>query len=145
MRIRTLDIEELNDRMAELEALRDAVSDEQDNLAAAENDAEIEEYEGRLEAAKSDFGPKEEAELKALEDLRDEIGEGKRGINDEGGPFVHENDFEDYARELAEDIGAIPEGLGWPCTCIDWERAADELKMDYSSIEWNGVTYFYRS
>jgi len=144
MSIRTLDIDELNDRLAELEGLRDAAESERDNLKDA-TDEDREEITARLEAAESDFGAEEQEELKTLEGIKDDIGERKGKIDDEGGPFVHEDDFEDYARELAEDIGAIPDDLGWPCTYIDWERAAEALKVDYSSVEVNGVTYLYRS
>ena len=31
----------------------------------------------------------------------------------------------------------------WPYTCVDWERAADELRQDYSSTEFDGKTYLY--
>jgi antirestriction protein len=49
-----------------------------------------------------------------------------------------------YAQDFAEDIGAIDRNAGWPLGCIDWEAAADELKSDYSSIEFDGVTYWVR-
>lgn len=39
---------------------------------------------------------------------------------------------EDFAQELAEDIGAIPDDAAWPNSYIDWERAARDLFMDYS-------------
>jgi hypothetical protein len=29
--------------------------------------------------------------------------------------------------------------------CIDWERAARELKMDYTSVRVNGTTYYFRA
>ena len=58
--------------------------------------------------------------------------------------LIHESYFEDYARELAEDIGALEKADAWPFTCIDWEKAADDLKMDYSVIELDGNTYYYR-
>jgi antirestriction protein len=61
-----------------------------------------------------------------------------------GETFVRDSYFEDYARELAEDIGAVPDDAGWPCTCIDWEYAARELQMDYSSVELDGVTFWVR-
>jgi hypothetical protein len=54
-------------------------------------------------------------------------------------------DFTEYAQELAEEIGAISHNQNWPNYCIDWERAARELKMDYSSVEVNGETYYFRS
>ena len=59
--------------------------------------------------------------------------------------MIPEVDFEDYARELAEDIGAIKNDANWPNYCIDWEKAASELKMDYSEIEVDGVTYLFRA
>lgn len=143
-RINYLDIDELNDRLEELEGLRDALESERENLTEA-TDEDREEIEGRIEAAQSDFGEAEAAELKALEDLKDEVGEYHGKISTDGGPFVDEDDFEDYARELAEEIGAIDKNASWPNTCIDWKQAAEELQMDYSSIEWNGTTYLYRS
>ena len=54
-------------------------------------------------------------------------------------------DFEEYARELAEDIGAIPRDTAWPCTCIDWEQAAKELAHDYSLVTYQGDDYYVRA
>jgi hypothetical protein len=34
----------------------------------------------------------------------------------------------DYAQELAEDIGAVPQSSVWPTYCIDWARAWRELE-----------------
>lgn len=58
--------------------------------------------------------------------------------------LVRDSYFKDYAQELADDIGAVPGDLQWPCTCIGWERAARELRMDYTHCEFDGVTYWYR-
>jgi antirestriction protein len=54
-------------------------------------------------------------------------------------------DFIEYTQELAEDIGAIDRDAKWPVYCIDWERAARELKMDYTSVQVNGTTYYFRA
>lgn len=62
-----------------------------------------------------------------------------------GEALIRDSYFEDYAAELAEDIGAISPDAGWPAHCIDWERAARELRMDYTSVEFDGVTYWGRS
>lgn len=62
-----------------------------------------------------------------------------------GETFIRESHFEKYAQELADDIGAIPKDAAWPCTCIDWEQAANELKHDYSAIEIADTTFYYRS
>jgi len=46
--------------------------------------------------------------------------------------YAGEHSFpENFAQQVAEDIGSVPEGVGWPCTCIDWEQAASELMQDY--------------
>jgi hypothetical protein len=71
----------------------------------------------------------------------DEVGDAAKY----GAALVRESYFEDYARELAEDVGAISGREEWPLTCIDWERAARELQMDYTAIEVAGFTYFVRA
>ncbi len=53
--------------------------------------------------------------------------------------------FEEYAHQLAEDIGAISTSNEWPIYCIDWERAVEYLKMDYTSVEVDGETYWFRA
>lgn len=58
--------------------------------------------------------------------------------------FIADHHFQEYAQELAEDIGAIDKAANWPNNCIDWERAARELQSDYSSVEIDGTTYWYR-
>jgi hypothetical protein len=62
-----------------------------------------------------------------------------------GETFIADSHFEDYAQELAEDIGAVKRNAEWPYTCIDWKQAAEELKADYTSYEINGSTYWARS
>ncbi len=43
---------------------------------------------------------------------------------------------EDFAQELAEQLGLMPEDLSWPMGHIDWSGAARDLMMDYA--EENG-------
>lgn len=52
--------------------------------------------------------------------------------------------FTKYAQELAEECDMVKNDAAWPHTCIDWEKAARELKMDYSIVDFNGATYLYR-
>jgi hypothetical protein len=61
-----------------------------------------------------------------------------------GEVLIRDSYFTEYARELAEDIGAIDSNAGWPARCIDWEQAANELRMDYSAVDFDGVTYWVR-
>lgn len=43
--------------------------------------------------------------------------------------LIRDSHFQDYAAELAADIGAINEDAAWPNNCIDWERAARKLRQ----------------
>lgn len=61
-----------------------------------------------------------------------------------GVTLIRDSYFRTYAMELADDIGAIPNDLAWPMTCIDWEQAARELQMDYTPVDFNGASYWLR-
>jgi hypothetical protein len=61
-----------------------------------------------------------------------------------GETFVRDSYFEEYARELADDIGAIDRNASWPLSYIDWKAAADALKQDYTAHELDGVTFWAR-
>lgn len=58
--------------------------------------------------------------------------------------LIRDSHFRDYAEELADDCGMIPEDAKWPLNCIDWEQAARELRYDYSGVDIDGVTYWTR-
>ena len=81
----------------------------------------------------------EQALLEALQTMAD-------GIVDwpYGEALIAEHAFEDYARELAEEIGAIDRDAAWPLSYINWPRAAEALRMDYSAYDVDGVTYYAR-
>ena len=85
----------------------------------------------------------EEAELTALRTLQ---GEAESYVADrkDGEVLIRDSYFKAYAMELADDIGAVPDNAQWPCTCIDWDQAARELQMDYTAVEYDGVTYWMR-
>lgn len=59
--------------------------------------------------------------------------------------FIKDSYFTEYAEQLAKDIGAIDRNANWPLNHINWEFAAEDLKNDYSSVEFDGETYWYRS
>ena len=79
----------------------------------------------------------------AVEKLFDEIS-GYADEPDDGIFLIADSYFVDYAREMADDCGMIDHNATWPQTCIDWEQAACELRMDYTSVEIDGRTYWYR-
>jgi antirestriction protein len=107
--------------------------------------ARIEELrEERQELAEADWDASDEAdELRILEAL---ASEGECSPDwEHGETLIRESYFQEYAQELAEECGMLPDNLTWPCTCIDWEQAAHELRFDYSAIEFDDVTYLIRS
>lgn len=61
-----------------------------------------------------------------------------------GETLIRDSYFEEYAQQLAEDIGAINADATWPNNCIDWECAARELQSDYTAVDFDGVTYWIR-
>jgi hypothetical protein len=83
-------------------------------------------------------------ELRILREIRDEC---EDDVSDwqYGEAFIPDADFEDYARDLAEDIGAIDRSASWPMTYIDWRSAADALKQDYTPYQLDGVDYWARA
>lgn len=85
----------------------------------------------------------EETELKGLKALAEEA----EGCADwpYGETLIRDSYFVEYAEQLAEDIGAINRDSTWPNDCIDWDRAAEQLQMDYTSVDFDGVIYWLRS
>lgn len=58
--------------------------------------------------------------------------------------MIPDDEFEGYAEELAEETGAI-DSTQWPACHIDWEKAADSLRIDYTSLTFKGTDYLVRS
>lgn len=61
---------------------------------------------------------------------------------DYGIQLIHEDYFEEYAEEFYRDVyGAVPEYLA---DHIDWEGVAEDLRVDYSELTFEGSVYFTR-
>lgn len=80
------------------------------------------------------------ADLRALRDQAEDCGDW-----DHGEALIHEDHFQDYARDMAADLGYVHDDRHWPYTCIDWEQAANDLRHDYTAVEFDGDTYYIRS
>lgn len=60
-----------------------------------------------------------------------------------GVTMIHEDYFEEYARDLVQDCGDIPRTLPrW--IVVDWSATASNLQDDYSETLFDGETYYYR-
>lgn len=86
----------------------------------------------------------EREELALLESLLDQLRDVGGDSPEDGLTLVRDSYFVEYAQEFADEIGVFDNTNGWPFSCIDWNRAARELRMDYSSVEFDGVTYWVR-
>ena len=126
-----IDVRDIIDRVEELRACRDAYNDKMSSPDAWHS--------------VPDGDPDE---LVMLEGILSELA-GYGGDEEFDGDWypvelVAESYFQEYAQDLAEDCGMVDTNARWPMNCIDWEQAARELQMDYSSIEIRGFTYWYR-
>lgn len=87
------------------------------------------------------------AELDALKEVMEEL-KGQGGDEQWDGDWypvklIRDSYFEGYAQELVEDIGNMPNGIP-NYIVIDWEATARNIQQDYTSIEIEGVTYWFR-
>jgi hypothetical protein len=134
------DVIDSRDVIARIEELQSEHDDLTIGIESAANP--IEEI-GAREALAEWLNGEEGQELAALEKLAEEA-EGYAEDWQYGAQLIRDSYFQDYAQELAEDIGAIDKAANWPNTCIDWESAAQELQQDYTAVDFDGVTYWVR-
>ncbi|UTU07719.1 hypothetical protein CcrC1_gp528 [Caulobacter phage C1] len=118
-----------------------------DELQAAFDDAEIDPdqvlADDELDLGKDAEEIRDAAqELKALKDFAEE-GENYAADWTSGETLIRESYFVEYAEQLCKDIGDLPDNIpGY--LAIDWEKTANNIKADYSEIEFDGVTYLVR-
>lgn len=139
-----IDSRDVIDRIAELQELHDAVSEAEAELADMKNATaeEIEEAEAALEAAQDDFDDGLQSELAALKTLAEEA-EGYSEDWTYGATLIRDSYFRDYCIDLCEDIGDVPKDLPNYIE-IDWEATARNIQVDYTSVDFDGVTYWVR-
>ncbi len=137
----TIDVREVIERVEEL---RSEIEDETELLGDHPEGDDTPARRTRLdniEALRTELAP--------LESLLDDLA-GYGGDHQWEGQWypvtlIRESYFPDYARELAEETGGSDiRNASWPFNCIDWQKAADELRHDYSTAEFGGVTFLYR-
>lgn len=127
-----LDSRDIIERIAELKAEWDeSAEDDHMNYDLSEDDwaVQLGEDDARL--------------LVALMELAEE---GAQYAEDwkYGVQLIRDSYFEEYARQFADDIGAIDAKATWPLDHIDWKVAAEHLQMDYTEVDFDGVAYWVR-
>lgn len=102
----------------------------------------LDELEDQAECG-SDLNSDEVYELNMLRDLDSEA----RQYSPDwvyGEQLIHDSYWTDYVKDLLEDCGDIPSELP-AYVVIDWDATAENIKVDYVSLEVGGETYWIRS
>ena len=146
-----IDTRDLHDRLEELKAKQDEIQNKKDEIEAlrelmktsefdkdADND-DLDELIQELRDMEVYFDKDEQEELDELENMESEIPEWRHGET-----LIPEDEWIDYVEELCKDIGDVPRESPWYIE-IDWDKTAENIKADYSEIEYRGTTYLYRS
>ena len=81
-------------------------------------------------------------ELRTLRSVRDQA---SAYSNDwrHGVTLISDRYFKQYAMDYAEESAGVSSSA-WPFTCIDWDKAAAELRTDWTSIDFDGETFWLR-
>jgi antirestriction protein len=131
--------------------MRHEINSSDDQIDVRDVIARIEELEndrGDTEhAAWAAENPTDAAELELLSALMGELAgyDGDEQWRGDWYPItlIRDSYFVEAMQELCEDIGDFPNGVP-SYYVIDWEATARNLRVNYSSVEFDGVTYWYR-
>ena len=133
-------IDELNDDIDTLENEISDLSEEIDELNEEDADDkneidlkldDIEDKQGQIEDLQE--------ELSMLLDVKSEVPEFSHGET-----LIHEDYWMEYVQELCEECDYITKDFPYWIE-IDWEATAKNVAMDYSTIELDGNTFYFRS
>lgn len=103
----------------------------------------IEELQDQRDNPESDPLSEENAEeLDALIALQLEAEDYAPGWQ-HGATLIRDSYFVEYAEELCKDIGDVPHNIPGYIK-IDWGATAENIKDDYTSVDFDGVTYWVR-
>jgi hypothetical protein len=131
------------------------ISNHDDTIDSRDIIERIEELERDKEIAEDpehpdpDYFTEDEAdELRKLKALAEEA-EGYAGDWRFGATLIHDDHFTDYARNFFEetadrDTRELVQKAAWPFSSLDWDAAAEDLKDDYTGVDFDGETYWVR-
>ena len=94
--------------------------------------------EEEIQSWKEDFEDELE-EIKEIDTIENELGsEFEYGVT-----LVDVDDFEEYVEDLLDELGYIPKDFpSW--IEIDWEATANNVRQDYTEVEYQGNSYLGR-
>lgn len=101
--------------------------------------ARIDELENAIEHGQDESGDVEELKiLKVIATECESYSDWKYGET-----LIRDSYFTKYMKEMLEDCGTLPKDLP-SYIVIDWEDTADNLKADYTSVDFDGAEYWIR-
>ena len=103
-----------------------------------------------IEAETWEEVPSEEAYKSELDQLRELLAFAEElSVSPDyeyGETVIPEYEFTDYVHELVEDCGySIGDLPWWISDAIDWNKVADNVRMDYNEAKYQGITYLIRA
>lgn len=131
-----LDVRNIIERFEELESERD------DFVSGAPDGSETPDPEGWAREY-----PDDAQELATLKELLDDL-KGNGGDHQWLGDWypvtlLRHYHFVDAMKEMVEEIGDMPDGFPSYIE-IDWDKTAENLRADYTSVDFDDVEYWYR-
>ena len=140
MYLDTRDLQEQIDNLeSEIEDLNEDLEDLDKDLDMCGSDFELLTVQDEIEKGKEQ-----------LQDLRDEL----QPLLDlkyenipkwyDGATLIPESGWEEYVEDLLKDIGYIDRDFPY-WIVIDWAATADNVAADYSTVDYDGDTYYYRN
>ena len=94
-----------------------------------------------LEMLDEDRDAEENERFEYLTGISEEIGDEFR----HGVTLIPDGETDDYFQQLAEDVGYLDGDRNPLFNYIDWEKWGRDCLMDYSSVDIDGETYWFRS
>ena len=127
-------------------------------IEAEQYDSDIYDKEEEINEAKAELEDEDatdeqvalELKISALEDELTEIkeeGESIMELRDDcdsyarGSSLINESYFTEYCEEFAYDCGEISRD-GSMAVYVDWDRYAEDCKMDYTTITFEGTDFY---
>lgn len=84
-------------------------------------------------------------EIQAIDDIEYEVDSYSGDTFEDGVTLIEERDFEEYCEDFMRDCGYIPRDL--PSIIennINWSGIADDMRHDYTEVEYDGRVYLFR-
>lgn len=148
-----IDSRDLHDKLTELTDLKENLDELQDEIQSLEcdiededlSDDEVDDLRERLEEMTTEccdlaekYDQEADSDLNELTTMENEVSEW-----DDGATLIAEEYWVEYVEDMLKDCGDLPQDIPH-YIAIDWEQTAENIKEDYSYVEYQGTTYFYR-